>query len=846
MVTTFRHVSRIGVVSLAGLAALAVAAGAGAPAAASGPSTGSGSRSFAQALDDTGGHSADVEGTDELNSYAFERTAPALSVSGDALTAAEAQAAALPEVGGSWSQLTTNPDNAEPAGYDDPVWSNAGAGFRNVSGRVTALATDGAVVYLGAADGGVWRSTNKGATWTPVDDHLGTLSIGALAVNSADHSVWVGTGEANTNADSYAGQGVFRFTRGGSTLTRVGGDELTGTTVYRLLFDGEGNVYAATNAGLWRRSASNLTSPWQLVLKPQPNPTDNPYLTSFITDVVVRPGTNGAVVLAADGWRGAGDPPADTAYNGFYLSNNHGMAGTFHEITPTGDINDSDIGRTTFGYAADGSKLYAVIESPAMLLAGDSTVLQGIFVSENGNPTGPWTLIADSTKLCDSGSGLTCPSTYQPGVQAWYNESLLVDPSNPDHLVVGLEEEYQSFNSGQTWTTISPYWNYDFACDATNTCPATTHPDEHAVALDGSTLYIGNDGGVYSRNFQSHAPHGGWTDLNNSIHTLQYYDAEAGFSGGTLTEWGGLQDNGTTLLRSGAAQTLTPAGGDGGDVIVNPTNANDAVGEYVDMNPYLTTDGGHTFTTITPSCDNAVGPPITNCDPDPRFIAPLTTDVNNVNDWVTGGEDVWTDTAAWGTVCNTTTCDWTNVHDTGAGHSITALAVSGPVIYAAWCGPCNPGGSTPFVSGIDTNYGGTWHTISASNLPNRYISGLTVDPSHPGHIYVVYNGFSRHWILGGGVGHVFESHNGGATWTNISGDLPDVPSDALVFSHGVLALGTDIGAFLANTGGGPSTSWSRLGPNLPNASIDDLRLDPDGTTLLGATHGRGLWSIKLP
>ena len=77
-----------------------------------------------------------------------------------------------------------------------------------------------------------------------------------------------------------------------------------------------------------------------------------------------------------------------------------------------------------------------------------------------------------------------------------------------------------------------------------------------------------------------------------------------------------------------------------------PHNANDAVGEYVDMNPYLTTDGGHTFRTITPSCDNAVGPPITNCDPNPRFISPLVTDVNNPNFWVTGGEDVWTDTAA--------------------------------------------------------------------------------------------------------------------------------------------------------------------------------------------------------
>jgi hypothetical protein len=222
---------------------------------------------------------------------------------------------------------------------------------------------------------------------------------------------------------------------------------------------------------------------------------------------------------------------------------------------------------------------------------------------------------------------------------------------------------------------------------------------------------------VYSRNFENHAARGGWADLNNTIHTLQYYDAESGNLSGGLATWGGLQDNGTTLQRAHAGQTLTPAGGDGGYVIVNAANAKDAVGEYVDLNPYLTTDGGHTFRTITPSCLNAVGPPITNCDPNPRFVAPLVTDVNNPNFWVTAGEDVWTDTAAWNTVCDTTSCDWTNLHDTGAGHSVTALAVEGNVIYAAWCGQCNPAGSASFASGIDTDYGGAWHTIGASNLP---------------------------------------------------------------------------------------------------------------------------------
>ena len=276
------------------------------------------------------------------------------------------------------------------------------------------------------------------------------------------------------------------------------------------------------------------------------------------------------------------------------------------------------------------------------------------------------------------------------------------------------------------------------------------------MAIAGDTVYIGNDGGVYSRALNNSQPRGGWTDLNNTLHTLQYYDAEAGTLPSGVAQWGGLQDNGTTVTRPDAQKTITPAGGDGGYMIVNPANAADAVGEYVYLNPYLTTDGGHTFRTITPSCLDAVGPPIAKCDPNPRFIAPLATDVNDPSHWVSGGEYVWNDTAAWSTVCDSTRCDWKNVHDTGAHHSITALAVNGSTTYAGWCGNCNIGGTTPFASAIDTNYGGTWHTITAPNLPNRYIAGLTVDASNPAHVFAVYNGYSRRWIPSAGTGHVFE------------------------------------------------------------------------------------------
>ena len=170
-------------------------------------------------------------------------------------------------------------------------------------------------------------------------------------------------------------------------------------------------------------------------------------------------------------------------------------------------------------------------------------------------------------------------------------------------------------------------------------------------------------------------------------------------------------------------------------------------------------------------------------------------------------------------------------------------ADGGKVIYAAWvAGDGNPGPS--FASGIATNYGGTWHQVDTTGLPNRYIAGVTMDPANPAHAYAVYNGYSRRFIPGGGVGHVFETTNGGRSWTDISGNLPDIASDALVLDHGSLALATDQGVFTAAEGQGGSTRWSRLGSGLPNAAVDDLTAGPGGY-IYAATHGRGVWRIQF-
>jgi len=135
---------------------------------------------------------------DRAAEYAAERSAPGNHVSAGALLAARAQAAALPVRAGQWTEATNSSYQAEPAGFTDPIWSNAGAGFDIVGGRTTALARDGHELYAATAGGGVWASNNGGSKWTPLSDDQPSLSTGALAVNPADHTVWIaGTGRGS-------------------------------------------------------------------------------------------------------------------------------------------------------------------------------------------------------------------------------------------------------------------------------------------------------------------------------------------------------------------------------------------------------------------------------------------------------------------------------------------------------------------------------------------------------------------------------------------------------------------------------------------------------------------------
>jgi len=858
--------SVIGVVLLSGVvaAAAAVSLARSAPAA---PKGGPGRLALAAKEDE----SAVDEPLEAVEQYATIRTAPAGTVTPGAFAAAYKSAATLPLTGGAWTEVTSKPYDNDDPNFRDPFFSNSSAGWSFVTGRISALAIDPAnsnVVYAGGADGGVWKTTDRGVTWSPLFDQMGSLSIGSIAINSKDGSVWVGTGEANTAFENYAGVGVFRSGDGGATWQQVGGDELENTNVAKLEFSPDGSVFAATTRGLWKRSTSSpLNAKWEQKLVAA---SPFPYGMSLVQDVVVRPGTAGKVVVANMAWRDG------ASYNGFYISRDGGE--TFARSSLNGAINPKTIGRSTFAYSANGGKLYVLVEDVSFNAGtpNGNSVLEGIYVTNTGDPAGPWNQIADYRKLGNANppSALRSKGFY-PGVQAWYNQFLAVDPGDDRHVYVGLEEVFETRNGGSTWHTIGPYWNFPFACwsfvDASNTCPQTTHPDQHAVAIANGRVYVGNDGGVWSRSVgQSSASPAGWTNLNRTLRTTQYYSVGAGLvkegNGHAAGEaiWGGLQDNGQSLLAPGLANMVTPFGGDGGDTIVNPANGDQAVMEYVNLNMWKTTNAGfapngtvRSLQEISPSCLTFTYTP-NPCDPNPRFIAPFEADAKDVDRWIAGGQYVWDNQGeGWATSCSSTACDWKKVWDLGPGNSASAVASNGATVYAAWCSPgpgCNPSPAagtndpTGFGSGIDTNASGTWkHSpTSALGLPNRYVTGLTVDPADPKHVYATVGGFSRRWVPSAGVGHVFESKDGALSWTDVSGNFPDAPATDLLIVGSKLGVTTDVGVFVASAGQGAATSWSRFGSGLPHAALVDLTPSGDGATVLAASHGRGIWRVAKP
>ncbi|WP_018541879.1 MULTISPECIES: hypothetical protein [unclassified Streptomyces] len=813
----------------------------------------------------------DDDGSDETENsaeataqFTEARTAPGVVAPG-AYGAAWQQLQSMGHTAGGWDHVTKKVYDADDPRYRD-VNSNSSGGAGRVTGRITGIAADDqGYVYAGGANGGVFRSRTGGGHWQPIADKLPSLSTGTLALDHANR-LWYATGESNTGATASVGTGVYvlkdprhgTFQPGG----RVGGAELESTVIHALRFAGD-TVWAATSRGVWSHSATELSGPWKLEFAPNPaylpggskaSDPAAPY-KNIANDIAVDPKDPGKVLLAV-GWRG-GD-----SYNGLYAKRND----SWQRVEGLGDLpsDSADVGNMTFAAAADGSRLYAIDQSPAQMTTNPDSGLKGVYVAKSGSPFGPWTQIADYQKLKGSGSALQSAGDM-PGIQSWYNQFLQVDPANPDHVYMGLEEVFETKNGGTSWTVPGPYWNFPFPCwsidpsKQTGDCSPTTHSDQHAVAVGSyhgrSWVYVGNDGGIYRRPLNGAVDSGGhakdWQSLaDGTIDTLQYYSVGVGkdrtYGGVTVT--GGLQDNGQSILRGRDKAMGSDFGGDGADTITDPANGCNTAQEYVYLDMWVTQDcgvnNGAWSTDPTKATEYEIAPPDKDlAGKGARFIAPLAADAKDPNTWIAGGRHVWVQTKGYAIRSGS---EWKNAYDLGDRHLATAVAASGGKVYVGWCGPCDSQGFTRGIA-VGNADGTGWHQLNlpvSGAIPNRYLSGFEVDPADANHVYVAVNGFSRKWTEGpgAGVGHIFESKDGGDDWTDISANLPDVPANTVkLLPNGGLTLGTDLAVFYRAPG---ASQWQVLGHGMPTTAVMELRLGPDDD-LYAATHGRGIRSFGI-
>ena len=898
-----------------------------------------------QGTNEAGGAGAE---TDEVKSALAQfndaRNAPGVAIAGGYTAALDHINQDMGTTAGTWQEMTKVPYNSDDQRYRD-YFANTSAGGSYVTGRVQALASDANYVFAGGASGGVFRkplSADGSGAWQELTSPKAALTTGALAYRAGE--LWLATGDGSSGGTTYSGNGVFVLTNPDATgsfnwahladgdattvngqVVNTGKDLFDGSVINQLRFSPDGQwVYAASDYGVWRHSTSDLStsSKWHAVFVPKPSSLPSPQagatsnsgaaaVDNYTSDVAVDP-SNGDHVVVAYGWVVGG------AANGWYDGHrNADGTWTFTQSSVTGSINPKDIGRTTFAWANDSTasgRLYALVHNPDHAATGVSySELGGVYMSTKG-VNGPWSKIADSQKLSQSGSALDptingggshYTTGYQPGVQAWYNQFLAVDPSNASHVFVGLEEVYETRNAGSNWNTVGPYWNFYFGCWGTDIskdqlgCPVTTHSDQHAVTIaPNGRIYVGNDGGIYSRPVAGTAYQGGhatdWVSETKSStpDVLQYYAlgvgrvnpakvaSTAASANKNLTEIisGGLQDNGGSILFANSTgpegQMGSDFGGDGGDVLVDPNDGCRIVQEYVSLTMRVTnmcaspTDF-NAFIDLSKATSRQIKPPESLAE----FTAPFAADHTNINNWIAGGQHVWLNTKGFNIASGS---DWTNLVTLGTNTSGTALreatatAASGGWGIVGFCGSCATGA---FESGFafgpldatnaSTNHGWTIVNNTATtvvnqpnrpHLPPRWIAGADVyqDAQGTTHYLLAFSGFGRRWVEGpgAGIGHVFESTDG-TNWTDLSGDstsstgLPDVPTSAVKhLTNGDLVAGTDLGVFYGKRNSATSYTWTRLGSNLPETVVTDLEPGQDGN-LYAATYGRGIWRIPL-
>ncbi|MBI1737804.1 MAG: hypothetical protein HYR58_00975, partial [Acidobacteria bacterium] len=704
--------------------------------------------------------------------------------------------------------------------------------FGAVSGRIGAIAvdpTDPNIVYLGGAQGGVWKTTDGGLNWTPLTDSQASLAIGAIAIDPSSctpapcRTIYVGTGEQTFSSSSYYGAGILKSTDAGATWTQMGNPpgspfvgpfgggqtsfSFGGARISALAVKRDGSVLLAgadignggSGSGIYRSTDAGATwTPVMFTAGGADSPTD--VLFDPINQNVAYAGV-GTVVGSA------------LSLSSVYKSADSGQTWTRADASGISKLPTTNVGVIKLAIARSApSTLYATIANVA------TDDLLGMFRSTDGGVN--WTQQTSTPNFCRG--------------QCSYDMVVRVHPNNANVVYVGGSSPStffsRSIDGGSTWASFI----------TTPTPNQFIHVDQHAIdfgfsGLNAVKLYLGNDGGVWSVDVSnptsSTLP---WVNLNSTLQLAQFYPGISIHPSDEQIGMGGTQDNDTLKFSGALPWDQVGPGCDGGYNVID---------RGVPSTWYFMCQFGVIFKSIVNGTPGSGNLAINGIDPFDfvAFIPPMIGDPNVPDRLYFGTSRIYQ--------TNDGAQNWTAISPdlTASLASLRAIAVAPSDSNVVYTGARNARIWRTLNAG--SGISATWTEISSAiDLPNRVITAMAVSPADPNIAFVTFSGFT----FGSDTkGHIFKTTNGGATWTDISGTgagvLPNTPVNAIVIDPDFVPvgdrifIGTDVGVFETTDGG---ATWNTLVTSLPRVAVLSLALRRESRTLRAGTHGRGMWDLQ--
>ncbi len=629
------------------------------------------------------------------------------------------------------------------------------------NGRINAVrALPGSTTTLFACSpaGGLWKTTNGGTSWTAITDAiaaLGATDVGFDPTNPNIMYLVTGDGEA---ADVYS-TGVYKSMDGGATWaatgalwTGTGNFSTTRTTLSKIainptdgsiLVSGSAGIYRSTNGGTsWTRTSALSVRDIEF----KPSTPSTVYAGGYSANVFLR-STDGGVTWAT---AGTGLPTTGTQRVAIAVT------------------------------ALDANYVYALVAN------NTDYGFKGLYLSTDGGTT--FTLKSSTPNILGWNA-----AGNDSGGQGWYDLSIVVDPSVKTTIYTGGVNIWKSTTSGTSWSCIG-HWS--------GTGAPYEHADVHDLSFIGTSLFAGNDGGVFS--LASGATT--WADKSSNLSIAQLYGIGLSTSNQN-TIIAGHQDNGTTLTTNVSTWSQVN-GGDGMLCFIDRTNNNNKFSSIYNGALYRSTS---TTTTSFSSIYTVSGG---------GWVTPWLQDPVTATTLYAGGTNVVRSTNLGTT--------WTTISSfSGVGTLVELDVATTNNQYIA---------AASATKVMKTTNGGTSWTDITTGLPSG-VSILTVrfDVNDANKIYIglaSYTGQS-----------VYMSANGGTSWTNISTGLPSLPVNCFASqNNGDVYCGTDLGAYLLTSG---ATTWTIFTNGMPGVPVKDLEIHYPTNLLRAATYGRGIWSSPL-